>query len=242
MTALQALRIALQERYPDAIPLGRGVAPAVATGLGALDGLLPGGGLARGRVTAWRPGGGATAVLRAASEAVVRGGERAAWVDAAGAQSADFWRGGALLVRAGVRESLACAEELLRSGGFALVVVKGGGREAGREAVRLSRSARAGGAALVVVAETAAVAHLRVVTRMPPEGYRWRYNAFGEPVTVETVRVEVEASSLGWSGRTTLELPVQLYQPRLGPEPRLVDRRGAVPTVRWRRLSRESAP
>jgi hypothetical protein len=232
--SLHELREALERRYPDAVPLGRGIAPAVATGLEPLDALLPGGGLARGRVTAWRPGGGATAVLRAASEAAVRRGERAAWVDAAGVQSADFWRSGALLVRAGAREALVCAEELLRSGGFAVVVLAGAGREAGREAVRLSRSARAGGAALVLVTEESGVAHLRVVSRLPPEGYRWRFNAFGEPVTVEAVRVEVEAAALGWSGRTSLELPVRQHQPRLGPEPRLVDRRGAHPAlVRW---------
>jgi hypothetical protein len=237
---LQELREALERRYPDAVPLSRGIAPAVATGLEPLDRLLPGGGLARGRVTAWRPGGGATAVLRAASEAALRRGERAAWVDAAGTQSADFWRSGALLVRAGGREALACTEELLRSGGFAVVVLAGGGREAGREAVRLSRSARAGGSALVLVTEEAAVAHLRVISRLPPDGYRWRYSAFGEPVTVEAVRVEVEAAALGWSGRTSLELPVRLHELRLGLEPRLVDRRGAVPAVRWRRLSRQT--
>ena len=262
--ALQELREALERRYPDAVPLGRGIAPAVGTGLGPLDKLLPGGGLARGRVTVWRPGGGATAVLRAASEAAVVRGERAAWVDAGGSQSADFWRSGALLVRAGAKAALACAEELLRSGGFAVVVLAGAGREAGREAVRLSRSARVGGAALVLVTEDAALAHLRVVSWLPPEGYRWRYNAFGEPVSVESVRVEVEASALGWSGRTSFELPVRQHDQRLGPEPRLVDRRGAHPAlkrwaapppavragtqehsragsaVRWRRVSRQS--
>jgi hypothetical protein len=41
------------------------------------------------------------------------------------------------------------------------------------------------------------------------------------------VRIEVEASSLGWSGRTSFELPVRTHRGRLSPEPRLVDRRGA---------------
>jgi hypothetical protein len=241
MSAVQELRQALEQRYPDAIPLGRGIAPSVATGLGRLDRLLPGGGLARGRVTLWRPGGGATAVLRAALEAVVRRGERAAWIDATGVQSADFWRGGPLLVRpASVRESLVCAEELMCSGGFALVVLNGAGTEAGREAVRLSRTARSGGCALVLTATEAAVAHLRVSSRTPPAGYRWRCDAFGEPVEVEAVQVEIEATSLGWSGHTSLELPVRHQRLRLSPEPRLVDRRGAVPAARWRRVSQRS--
>jgi hypothetical protein len=234
--ALQELRQALERGFPDAVPLGRGLAPVVATGLGALDGLLPGGGLARGRLTAWRPGGGTTAVLRSACEAAVARGERSAWVDGSGLQSADAWRPGPLLVRpADERAALAGAEELLRSGGFALVVVQGAGREAGREAVRLSRAARAGGAALVVVTAEPAVAHLRVKSRLVPEAVRWRYDPFGEPIEVVSARLEVEAATLGWSGRTSLDLPVRMHGVRLAPEPRLVDRRGARAAVRWRR-------
>ena len=59
--ALQELRQALEQRFPDAVPLGRGTAAAVGTGVAALDVLLPGGGLARGRLATWQPGGGSTA-------------------------------------------------------------------------------------------------------------------------------------------------------------------------------------
>jgi hypothetical protein len=236
--ALYDLRQALQRRFPDALPLGRGTVATVSAGCAALDALLPGGGLARGRLTAWRPGGGATAVLRAACEATVGRGERAAWIDAGGVQGADFWRSGPLLVRPRTQvEALSIAEELLRSGGFALVVLLGASREAAREAVRLSRAARAGGTAFVAGAEAVPVAQLRVVSRIAPDGYRWRHGPFGEPVQVVGVRLEVEASSLGWSGRTTLELPVRTHSLRLAPEPRLVDRRGAPASARWRRRS-----
>jgi hypothetical protein len=234
--ALDELKRALQHRFPDALPLGRGTAVAVSTGLPSLDMLLPGGGLVRGRLTSWRPGGGATAVLRSACAAAVQRGERAAWVDGAAVQGADGWRAGPLLVRpSSGRAALESTEELLRSGGFALVVLTGADREVAGEAVRLTRSARSGGAALVVVTAESTVAHLRVRTRLIPEAYRWRRDAFGEPVEVETVRVEVEASSLGWSGRTGLDLPVRSHAARLAPEPRLVDRRGAPPAARWRR-------
>jgi hypothetical protein len=226
--ALNELRAALERRFPDAVPLPRGTAAGLRTGIEALDGMLPGGGLGRGRVTVWRPGGGATAVLRSALEAVARRGERAAWVDGAGSLGVDFWRRGPLLVRPGSeREALVCAEELLRSGGFGLVVLTGGGRETARETVRLSRAARAGGGAFVLVAPESAVSHLRVQSRIEPEGYRWRRNPFGEPVEVVAVRLEVEASALGWGGRAAFELPVCTYRARLSPEPRLVDRRGA---------------
>jgi hypothetical protein len=235
-TAVLDLRRALEQRFPDALPLGPGTVGAVGTGIEALDALLPGRGLARGRLTAWRAGGGATAVLRAACEAAVARGERAAWVDGSGVQSADFWRGGPLLVRPStVREALSGAEELLRSGGFALLVLLGAEREAAREAVRLARAARAGGAALVAGVTGSPVAPLRVVSRIAPDQYRWRHDPFGEPAEVVSVRVEVEAWSLGWSGRTHFDLPVRTQGLRLSPETRLVDRRGAPLAVRWRR-------
>ena len=243
-TAVQKLRQALERRFPDALPLGRGTVAAAGTGVAALDVLLPGGGLARGRLTTWRPGGGATAVLRTAVEASVRRGERSAWVDGSGALGADFWRAGPLLVRPTTeRQALVSTEELLRSGGFAVVVLTGGGREAGREAVRLSRAARAGGAAFVLMTEESAVTHLRIASRIQPEGYRWRRDPFGEPIEVTAVRIEVEASALGWSGRTSFELPVRTHRGRLSPEPRLVDRRGvrrtpaSVAATRWTPLS-----
>lgn len=230
------LKRALEQRFPDALPLARSASAAVvATGLAPLDTLLPAGGLARGRLTLWRPGGGATALLRSACEAAVAAGGRAAWIDGAGRLGADFWRPGPVLLRpGGERAALAAAEELLRSGGFALVVLSGGGRDAAHELVRLTRAARAGGAALVALLGEAPVAHLRVSSRILPDGYRWRRDPFGEPVEVLGARVEVAAASLGWSGRTVVDLPVRTHRPRLSPEPRLPDRRGAPPSTRWR--------
>ena len=228
MSALAELRTALAERFPDALPLSSRTAVAVATGIGELDGLLPNGGLPRGRLTVWVPGGGATAVLRAACASVTARGERAAWVDGAGTLVAG-WPAGSLLLRpAGEHEALVCTEELLRSGGFALVVVSGVGKAVGREAVRLSRGAKEGGSALVAVSGESPVASLRLASRLPPDGYCWRSNPFGEPVEVDSVRVEVEARSLGWSGRTSFALRVWNRPVRVAPDPLLVDRRGVV--------------
>ena len=137
------LRRELERRFPDAQPVRQGTTGAVATGIGPLDGALPAGGLPRGRVTLWRPGGGATAVLRSACGTVVTGGERAVWVDGAGVIAGAYWgvgprRSGRGAVREGAGagpllfrpsdpvNAAACAEELLRSGGFALVVLMGG--------------------------------------------------------------------------------------------------------------------
>ena len=63
----------------------------VATGIAALDKILPNGGLPRGRLSVWAPQGGATAILRAACHSVVAGGERAAWIDGDNTVAGAFW-------------------------------------------------------------------------------------------------------------------------------------------------------
>jgi hypothetical protein len=230
----------MQQRFPDALPLAEGLASAVSTGIGPLDRVLPGGGLARGRVTLWRPGGGATAVLRSACSTAAARGERAAWVDGAAQLAAEGWDARVLLVRPkDAMAALVCAEELLRCGGFALVVLGGAGAAAGGEAVRLGRAARAGGSAFVLLGSDAAVAHMRLESRIAPDGYRWRRDPFNEPVTAERTRVEVSARSLGWSERVRIELPVHAHGQRLALEAGLVDRRGAQAAVRWPRVRRE---
>ena len=78
------LKQALEQRFPNALPISYRTAGAIATGVTALDHMLPANGLPRGRLSLWKPGGGATAILYAACEAVSQRGERAAWIDAAG--------------------------------------------------------------------------------------------------------------------------------------------------------------
>ena len=222
------LKEALESRFPNAQPVAYRTAGAVASGISALDNFLPANGLPRGRVTLWTPGGGATAILYAAAQAVARRGERAAWIDGAGTVAADSWQPGPLLLKPeGEVEALICAEELLRSGGFGLVVLSGGGSAFTREDVRLSRAVREGGGAFVALSATSSVAHLRVASRITPDGYRWRYNPFGEPAEVVEVQVHVEAQAMGWSGRAAVSLPVRTHSYRTALDPALVDRRGA---------------
>jgi len=240
-----ALREALRERFPNAQPVVHRTSGAVATGLGALDAMLPGNGLPRGRVTLWRSGAGATAVLRAACSEVSARGERAAWIDAQRMITADSWRGDAMLLRPNNEtEALVCVEELLRCGGFALVVLAGAGRLFEREAVRLSRAVHTGGSAFVALAPAAPVAHLRLTSQIAPDAYQWKPDPFGEPVSVESVRVDVHAQSMGWNGRCSLVLPVIGFEPRTALDPLLRDRRTSRASVardlqsRLRRRSR----
>jgi len=220
------LREALARQYPGALPLVYRTAPAVQTGLERLDRLLPSGGIPRGRVTVWVPGGGATAVLRSACRSVLGQGERAAWVDGDRTLAGDAWPEGAVLVRPVTAESACgCAEELLRSGGFALVVLMIEALRLERVAARLGRAVREGGGGFVAVSGVTTLAHLRITSRIAVEETVWRKNPFGEPASIDAVVLRIDAHSLGWSGRTVVRLPVRGRGGRVGLDP-LVDRRG----------------
>jgi hypothetical protein len=222
------LKEALEQRFPSALPISYRTAGAVGTGVVALDNMLPANGLPRGRLSLWKPGGGATAILYAACETVAQRGERAVWIDAAGTIAGDSWRPGPLLLKPeGELESMVCAEELLRCGVFGLVVLSGAKNAFAREDVRLSRAVREGGGAFVALAEQSNVAHLQISSRIDPSGYRWKLNPFGEPADVTEVRIQVEAQAMGWSGRAQVVLPVGDFHQRSAVETSLVDRRGA---------------
>ncbi len=237
---VRALRALLAEQYPDARPLAerdaqRALRP-LPTGFAALDGALPSGGLPRGKLTAWAPAAGAAAVLRSACRAVLAAGERAAWVDATRSLTA-AWSPGAeargaaalpLLVHPRDRtDALRCAECVLGSGAFALVVVEPapGDEPQGTETVRLTRAARDGGAALVVLTERGSMAALRVAARLDVHGVRWRHGPFG-PAAPVAVRAEVRVRALGWNARAELTLAVAGFDVRDALEPG-PDRRGA---------------
>jgi hypothetical protein len=223
---LLAIRQLLEQHAPDALPLTHRTAVPVATGIVELDGILPGGGLPRGRVTVWMPQGGAASVLRAACHATVAAGERSVWIDGMGVVTGASWEEGPILVRPKSRKhALRSADELLRSGGFALVVLAGAEPE-GTETVRLSRAAREGGGAFVALTANASLASLRLTSRILPHSYRWRRDPFGDPAEVQDATVQVRARSLGWNAHTQLRIPVMRYDLRLSLDPGLADRRG----------------
>src|ERR687896_413838 len=93
------LKEALEQRFPNALPVSYRTTGALVTGVSALDHMLPAHGLPRGRLSLWRPGGGASAILYAACDAIAARGERAAWIDAAGTISSESWRAGPMLLK-----------------------------------------------------------------------------------------------------------------------------------------------
>ncbi len=229
--SLLDLRSLLEERFPDAAPLTHQTVHPVATGIQRLDAILPGGGLPRGRLSVWMPQGGATAILRAACHTTVRAGERAAWIDGLGTIAGQFWDEGPVLVRpSNRRNALRCGEELLRCGGFALVVLAGA-EPAGTEMVRLSRAAREGGGAFVALTTHTSMASLRVTSRLAPHGYLWRKGPFGDPADAHSATVYVSAQSLGWNRQTEFQLPIVPHDGRMALEVGLPDRRGVNRTA-----------
>lgn len=216
------LQATLEETAPAPGRSGGASRETFATGLGALDRLLPRGGLPRGEATEWRGARscGKTAVLRRVVRRLVRSGEPTAVVDARCTLWAPDWReasGGEApfwVVRCpDPGEAAWCADLLLRSGAFgavALVAGAGGrGRLTGSVAVRLQRLAEDAGALFLATA------------RVPVAGLRLRFRpgrlepvrdvAFGPrlpPVRPLWVRVE---------GRGGEEVPVCCPAPRRPP-------------------------
>ena len=225
-SALPDLRSLLEQRFPDATPVTHRTAEPVATGIAALDGILPNGGLPRGRLSVWMPQGGATGILRSACVAVAATGERAAWIDGLGTIAGQFWKEGPVLVRpANRRNSLRAAEELLRCGGFALIVLTGS-EPAGTEMVRLSRASREGGSAFVALTSHTSMASVRLISRIMPHSYVWQRTPFGDPAEACSAVVKVRAQSLGWNRSAEFRIPIVQFEGRMDLEPGIVDRRG----------------
>jgi hypothetical protein len=225
-TSVAALRALIQQKFPDATPLTGGAQTTehVATGIGALDQVLPNGGFARGRLAVWAPRGGATAILRASCHAVVTNGERSAWIDGDNTVAGAFWNDGPYLVRPKSRiHAMRAAEELLRSGGFSLLILAGCEPQ-GTETVRLTRAAREGGTALVAIGESASMASLRLTSKLLR--YRWRRTPFGEPAEAQDATVRVAARAVGWNAHVDFPLQVMNHELRLSLESELADRRG----------------
>lgn len=158
---------------PDRAPLP--------TGIAELDAILVGRGIPRGRLTeiTGANGSGRTSMLRTLVAAVATGGRWVAYIDATrtlaprdwahvGSDRAPLW----MIRPTSSARATWCADLLLRSGAFALVVMDGAPQLSRVLAVRLTRLAHDVGAAFVVTGEhggdaTGSSVRIRLAARDP---------------------------------------------------------------------------
>jgi hypothetical protein len=163
---------------PDRAPLP--------TGIAELDALLVGRGIPRGRLTeiTGASGSGRTSMLRTLVTAAASGGRWVAYIDATrtlaprdwahvGSERAPLW----IIRPTNAARAPWCADLLLRSGAFALVVMDGAPQLSRVLAVRLTRLARDVGAAFVVTGEhggdaTGSSVRIRLAARDPARAAR----------------------------------------------------------------------
>ena len=153
---------ALKQQLADHLAPAHLARPPMPTGIAALDAALPGGGLPRGRLTeivgtrGW--GGGKATVARRIAESALGRGEWVAYIDATRTLAPRDWahlgaHEGLWMVRPHDPARAAwCADVILRSGAFSLLVIDGAPTLARQLAVRLTHLARESGAALLVIA------------------------------------------------------------------------------------------
>ena len=163
--------------------------PALPTGVAALDAVLLGGGLPRGRLTeiVGPTGSGKTTLARAIVESTVAAHGWVAYVDAQCTLDARDWvhlgdAEGVWIIRPrDPGRAPWCADVLLRSGAFALVVLDGAPMLTKSAAVRLTRLARESNAALCCWA----------IARVAPRSSAarcgcWSSDGAGQPTTRST--------------------------------------------------------
>jgi len=159
-------------------------APGLPTGLTRLDDVLVGGGIPRGRISEWMApaGAGKTTLARQLAAQTLRAGHGVAWIDAQ--RTLDPTSLASDLAAAWVvrppdpSRGAWCADLLLRSGGFALVILDGGPVLPRPIAVRLAQLARDADAALLLLGDgtraTDGGSALRLRLAAPVAGHRRR--------------------------------------------------------------------
>jgi hypothetical protein len=226
--------------------------PALPTGVAALDAVLAGGGLPRGRLTeiAGPAGSGKTTLARAIVESTVAAHGWVAYVDAQRTLDARDWvhlgdAEGVWIIRPREAHRAAwCADVLLRSGAFALVVLDGAPTLTKSAAVRLTRLARESNAVLLLLGEhTGAASQLggavRLLVERPSPSHRRPRSHHPPPLTphsrsgsidvdpppVRTIAVRVEK---GGTLRTVEVRCAIGVARRLCTHPEVPDRRGVA--------------
>lgn len=181
----------------------------IPTGIAELDAALSGGGVPRGRLTELTGprGGGKTTLVRELVAAAITARRWVAYVDASRTLSPRDWAAeGASGLLWVVRPKEAargtwCADVLLRSGAFGLVVLDGAPAVTREMAIRLTRLAQESDAAFVLMRDTddrargqivGSAVRLRVAERADRAGGRRGNGGRGSATTARAITVVVE--------------------------------------------------
>jgi recombination protein RecA len=219
------------------LPPPASITPALPTGIASLDAVLLGGGLPRGRLTeiVGQPGGGKTTIARAIVETTVLSHGWVAYIDAQRTLDARDWvhlgdAEGVWMIRPhDAARSAWCADVLLRSSAFALVILDGAPVLSKAAAVRLTRLARESDAAFVVIGERGAATQLGGAVRLLVERRTTRRTGIQERRKGEhethTIGVRVEKGGTLKTVEVSCAIAVAR---RLCAHPEIPDRRGVA--------------
>ncbi|HEX7123249.1 MAG TPA: hypothetical protein VF178_12810 [Gemmatimonadaceae bacterium] len=228
---------ALRQRLSGLVAPPRAGGAAITTGIRALDRALSDGGIPCGRLTevVGARGSGRTTLVREIVASALAGGRWVAYVDGARTLAPRDWAPWGQTGRLWVirppeaARSAWCADVLLRSGAFGLVVLDGGAPLTRPVAVRLTRLAREHDAALVVVSEnhgggtnesrSGAVIGSAVRLRVTRQGTKER-----------VLRIVVDKG--GTQSPVEVRCVVEMAR-RLCTHPEVPDRRGVAARGRW---------
>ena len=164
----------LRARVANVVTASRPAGPSWATSIATLDDAI-GGGIPRGRITevTGAMGSGRATLVRQAVQNVLKSGGWVAWVDACRTAAPHSWVGlGSRMVMIRPpqpRKGAWCADLLLRSGVFALVVLDGAPALSRVQGVRLSGLARECDVAFVIVTDTATTSRIGGAMRLRVE-------------------------------------------------------------------------
>jgi hypothetical protein len=160
--SLKALRQQIQQVIEGVTP-GEAHPVGLPTGIPALNAMLPSNGIPRGRLTELlgTQGAGRTTLLKRIVQTVINNGLWVAYIDASRTLAPESWahigRHNTLWVvrppHGDAKRGAWCADILLRSGAFALVVLDGAPTLTRSIAVRLSRLAHDSNAAFIVTSD-----------------------------------------------------------------------------------------
>ncbi|HET7584779.1 MAG TPA: ATPase domain-containing protein [Gemmatimonadaceae bacterium] len=224
---------ALKERLASVLDAPRPAERGLSTGIDALDRALAYGGIPRGRLTevTGARGSGKTTVLRQVVETTLRAGGWVGYVDATRTLAPRDW--GRLLARGGLwvarpvvaRQGAWCADVLLRSGAFALVILDGAPPLSRAAAVRLTRLARQVNAALVVTGDHAPLTLLPGAVRLEVSR---RATAFRTSRQVAITIAKGGGANGGGQHRTVEVVYAVNVARRLCAHPEIPDRRGVA--------------